>query len=143
MRVPGSVDWMKVEPDLLIEWDSTRNETIDVTYQDARVCDLIAIDFIFEGREAPRGFPRNPGFSGRHYNQMELVSSLTQTYVKRESDAEGFGAETRVRKFYVLNSAETAAIKVTTADYSKTPPFPDSEDSVIAIIRIQSAADRQ
>jgi len=146
MRIPGNVDWVNVEPDLLIEWDSApliawdeaHTETIDVTYSEARVWDIIAIDFIFEGRKQPHWFYRNPVLSNNTNKQLELVSSLTETYVKRLNDGEGFGAETRVRKFYILNSADPAAIKVHVASSSI---IADIQPSVISIIRIQPPTD--
>lgn len=146
MQIPGNVDWVNVEPDLLIEWDSApliawdeaRTETIDVTYSEARVCDIIAIDFIFEGRKQPHWFYRNPVLSNNANKQLELVSSLTETYVKRLNDGEGFGAETRVRKFYILNSADPAAIKVHVASSSI---IADIQPSVVSIIKIQPPTD--
>lgn len=103
--------WLEVNPAFLVEVDMVNPAPVAAAFQNAEPCDLVAIDVTLDGREIPNWLSDGTFLKSTNPDQAELVQKLTITYVKR-NEGGIFNSETRLRHFFILNSARPGTIEL-------------------------------
>jgi hypothetical protein len=113
MLARGPGEWFSLEPDFYVEWNASAGETVSAQYSSAKVCDVIAIDFVYNPEKTRSGDRTTPELTSSNANQIELVGEVEESYFRRGDGEANLVPELRVRRFYVLNSAQPGTINLT------------------------------
>jgi hypothetical protein len=125
MLARGPGEWVNLEPDLYVEWNASPGETVSAQYSSAKMCDIIAIDFVYDPEKTRSWVRSAPELTSSNANQIELVGEVERSYLRRGDGEENLDQEARLRRFYVLNSAQPGTtdftfVQANTVDYTYT-----------------------